>query len=217
MLLVQDPLHKKEKLSTQEKVLNAALREFAEYGFAGARVDRIAKTAKVNKAMIYYHYKSKEALYESILKEITGEIYRRVRESVVEGTDPLEQIYLVVNKYISLLSTFNKDIFRTVIREIAAGGKYFRKIAVPNLILPILQLLEPVMRAAMKEGKIKELNPYYTFLQIIGGIVFFNIIRIPMEGTEIEKLVFTGDYIENFRKNLVTIIKSGIEKKETMK
>ncbi|HDP79754.1 MAG TPA: TetR/AcrR family transcriptional regulator [Spirochaetes bacterium] len=215
MLLTEDKGKKKEKPSTREKVLRAALKEFAECGFAGARVDRIAAKARVNKAMIYYHFKSKEALYENIIKEITGAIYGHVREAAAEGADPLEQIYSVINKYISLIAVIDRDIFRTLLREIAGGGRYFRKIAVPSLILPVITLLEPVIRAAIEQGKIKDLNPYYTFLQIIGGIIFFNIIRIPMEGTEMEKLVFTGDYVEEYRKNLIRILKTGIEKKET--
>jgi len=52
-----------EGLSTPDKILKAALVEFAEYGLAGARVDRISKRAGVNKAMLYYHFSSKDNLY----------------------------------------------------------------------------------------------------------------------------------------------------------
>ena len=41
-----------------DAILAAAALEFAERGFAGARVDRIARRARVNKAMLYYHFKS---------------------------------------------------------------------------------------------------------------------------------------------------------------
>jgi AcrR family transcriptional regulator len=46
-----------------DRILAAAAAEFAERGFAGARVDRIARRARVNKAMIYYHFASKQRLY----------------------------------------------------------------------------------------------------------------------------------------------------------
>ena len=48
----------------------AAAAEFAARGFAGANVDRIARAARVNKAMIYYHFKSKAALYREILRDM---------------------------------------------------------------------------------------------------------------------------------------------------
>ena len=51
----------------------AARAEFAEYGFAGARVDRIARRAGVNKQLLFYYFGSKEELYQSIVGDLTGE------------------------------------------------------------------------------------------------------------------------------------------------
>ena len=51
-------------------ILAAAALEFAERGFAGARVDRIARRARVNKAMLYYHFKSKQTLYRTLLRRM---------------------------------------------------------------------------------------------------------------------------------------------------
>jgi len=45
----------KKSRSTKQKILSIALKEFAAYGFGGARVERIARQAGVNKAMIFYY------------------------------------------------------------------------------------------------------------------------------------------------------------------
>lgn len=58
----------RDKEATKAKLLEAALDEFAEYGIAGARVDRIAAKAGCNKAMIYAYFGSKEGLFEELLK-----------------------------------------------------------------------------------------------------------------------------------------------------
>ena len=50
-----------------DRILAAAALEFAERGYAGARVDRIARRARVNKAMLYYHFGSKQGLYRTLL------------------------------------------------------------------------------------------------------------------------------------------------------
>ncbi|HEV3484574.1 MAG TPA: TetR/AcrR family transcriptional regulator, partial [Vicinamibacterales bacterium] len=55
---------------SRDRLLAAAAAEFAARGFAGANVDRIARAARVNKAMIYYHFKSKAALYREILQDM---------------------------------------------------------------------------------------------------------------------------------------------------
>ncbi len=52
----------KTESKTRQKILEAARAEFARHGLAGARVERIARKAKVNKAMLYYHFQSKENL-----------------------------------------------------------------------------------------------------------------------------------------------------------
>ena len=208
-------MEKATRQTSDEKVLAAALKEFAEHGFDGARVDRIAKNARVNKAMIYYHFKSKEALYERILSDLAGMIYERVVGVIVEESDPREQLYTIIHRYIETLTIVDRNMLRTMLREIASGGKFFKKLAIPKLILPVIAKIEPIFRAAQERVDLKrELDPLYTFLQIIGGIVFFNIIQIPMRGTILEERAFQGDYAARFEENLMGILKNGIESGE---
>ena len=73
----------KKSEQTRNKILSAALDEFASKGFAGTRMDQIAHVAGVNKAMIYYHFASKEDLFNGMfrlemeqLKQELGMCYR---------------------------------------------------------------------------------------------------------------------------------------------
>ena len=58
----------KKSVQTKEKILAAALDEFATKGFAGTRVDQIAQAAGVNKAMIYYHFAGKQELFDQLFQ-----------------------------------------------------------------------------------------------------------------------------------------------------
>ena len=53
---------------TQERILRAAFKEFAAKGFAGARVDAIARRAAINKRMLYHYFGDKEALFREVLR-----------------------------------------------------------------------------------------------------------------------------------------------------
>lgn len=53
--------------ATRELLLSAAAEEFAEFGFAGARVDRIAARAGANKRLLYVYFGDKEAVFEAVL------------------------------------------------------------------------------------------------------------------------------------------------------
>ncbi|ADB34960.1 transcriptional regulator, TetR family [Kribbella flavida DSM 17836] len=55
--------------ATRRRILDAATTEFASYGIAGARVDRIAANAKANKAQLYAYYGNKDALFDAVLAE----------------------------------------------------------------------------------------------------------------------------------------------------
>ena len=72
---------------TQREILDVATREFADRGFAGARVDEIAAQTRTTKRMIYYYYGSKEALFVAVLERAYAAI--RAAEQTIE-VDHLE-------------------------------------------------------------------------------------------------------------------------------
>jgi AcrR family transcriptional regulator len=70
--------------ATRRRLLDAAAQEFAAYGIAGARVDRIADLAKSNKAQIYHYFGSKDALFDAVFHEL---VVRTVREVPIDPSD----------------------------------------------------------------------------------------------------------------------------------
>ena len=72
-------------METRDKILDTARDEFAQSGLDGARVDRIAERAGVNKAMIYYHFKSKEDLYQVVIEQHFEEIGRFVERAMARA------------------------------------------------------------------------------------------------------------------------------------
>ena len=60
--------------AARERILSAALREFAERGYAGARVERIAQRAQVNKRILYRYFESKNALFRELLDRYYAEL-----------------------------------------------------------------------------------------------------------------------------------------------
>jgi AcrR family transcriptional regulator len=61
--------------ATRERILEAAMAEFSAYGLAGARVDRIAKTAGCNKNLIYIYFQNKETLFTTVLQKHLLRVY----------------------------------------------------------------------------------------------------------------------------------------------
>lgn len=63
---------------TQERILAAATEEFAAYGVAGSRVDRIAKSAKANKSLIYDYFGSKDLLFKAVLGRHLTDVFKTI-------------------------------------------------------------------------------------------------------------------------------------------
>jgi AcrR family transcriptional regulator len=72
----------------REKILLAARKEFAARGFAGARMEAIARAAGCNKAMLFYYFSSKEGLYQTILKEVMGEFFTKISAVLTPDLTP---------------------------------------------------------------------------------------------------------------------------------
>ncbi len=201
-----------QKDSTEERIKAAALKEFAQHGYEGARIDRIAKRARINKAMIYYHFKGKEKLYEGILSDIFDYIFGAINPILPEEESSVENLYTFISSYVGIIHSIDQDVIRLMLREISGGGEYFRKIALPKLILPVSERVRAILRRGRDEKRIKDVNPYYVIFQLVGSVLFFKMLSIALKGTELEMVLFHENYLEDFKNNLLTIFRSGIER-----
>jgi AcrR family transcriptional regulator len=66
------PKAAKPAIGTRERILRAAVNEFAAKGFSGGRIEAICASARVNIRMIYHHFGGKEGLYIAVLEETLG-------------------------------------------------------------------------------------------------------------------------------------------------
>ncbi len=196
--------------SSEDTIKNAAMKEFASHGFEGARVDRIAKKAKANKAMIYYHFKSKEKLYEAVLSEMYTRLHAHIAASGADGGGPDVRLDAMVSAFIDFVYEVDQDFVRIMLRELSSGGKYFKKIMLPNIIIPLMGQVEGIFSEGVKRGIFRSVVPYYTFLQTIGSVVFSNLIRITLSDTDFGKAFFHDDFKRDFRENLLDVLRKGI-------
>src|SRR3990170_1474702 len=108
---------------TRKRILAAACDEFGAHGFAATTVDRIARRARVNKAMIYYHFPNKRALYTSIIRDVFAPISERVRNGMRDDEPPARKLDRLIETLVRSIdeSTYFLPIF---LREIADGGAH---------------------------------------------------------------------------------------------
>src|SRR6188474_263036 len=106
---------------TRKRILAAASEEFGAHGFAATTVDRIARRARVNKAMIYYHFPDKRALYSAIIRDVFAPITGRIRAVAAESAPPDRQLDRLIEAIVASID--ESTVFLPILlREIADGG-----------------------------------------------------------------------------------------------
>src|ERR1700694_3271411 len=82
----------------------AAREEFAKRGFAGARVDQIARRAGVNKQLLFYYYHSKRGLFQAVLAQAASELEAALAVLALPGGGPLERLRRVLQAQFEFLA-----------------------------------------------------------------------------------------------------------------
>src|SRR6267143_3545626 len=86
------------------RIVVAAREEFARRGFAGARVEQIARRAGVNKQLLFYYYHSKRGLFQAVLAESAGELEAALTGLALPAGGPLERLRLTLQAQFEFLA-----------------------------------------------------------------------------------------------------------------
>ena len=109
---------KRDPERTSAAILEAATQEFSQKGYAGARVDAIAKRAKINKRMLYHYFGGKDGLYLAVLEQSYAAIRSAETKLDLAHHEPVESMrqlvhftwsyYLERPEFLAILATENQ-------------------------------------------------------------------------------------------------------------
>lgn len=162
-----------------EGIMAAARDEFARKGFAGARVDEIARRAGVNKATLYYHIGDKKALYTAVIHDVIGTAAMMLADGVRGRGTPEEKI----RTYIKILAKTldeNPQMPRIMMREIASGGQTLPDVFFVDL-LSIIETLGSVIEEGRTRGVFTDAMPLIVHFMAVGATVIYKSIAPIMQ------------------------------------
>lgn len=113
------PPRRRRKDERPGEIATAALRVFAEKGFAAARLEDVAERAGTSKGTIYLYYPTKEALFEAVVRDAFGPVLQRSGEAVVNPDMTCEQVlrFVIGTMYREIVGTERREILRMLIAE----------------------------------------------------------------------------------------------------
>jgi AcrR family transcriptional regulator len=153
--------------ATQERILVAATKQFAHLGFDGARVDRIAEEAAINKQMLYHYFGDKDELFTAVLERAYADI--RSKEAALE-LDPLpaDQAILKLVEFTWNYYLSKPDFIRLLNSENQLEARHLKA---SRKTRPIntghLELAKKLLARGVKEGNVrKDLDPMQLHVNI---------------------------------------------------
>ena len=165
---------------TRERIKAAAAEVFIEKGLDGARMQAIADRAGANKAMIYYYFHSKEALFEAVIRETFEELFR-----LFSGIQPDRNLDLkkLIPQIVHIHMRFLADhpyIPKIMVRELHSGNriaeKVLREIFTKMKLGRYFNFIK-AFDAGAKAGKIRRVDPLQTIWNIAALNIFYFVAR----------------------------------------
>lgn len=156
---------------TRATILHAAEHIFAKQGLAGARTDAIAAAAGVNKALIYYYFKSKDALYVAVVEEHMKEFSRQALVLLSNEESVKDKILHYVGMHFDFIAA-RKDYPRLFQRFMMAEERPFVRVR-EKYFVPVARKFQAVIQDGIRSGEICASDSTHTAISLVALTVFY--------------------------------------------
>lgn len=180
--------------TTEAKILAAAELVFLRDGYAGSRMQDIADTANINKAMLHYYFRNKDKLFEQIFDKNTKILFPQFEEIIASGLSFETTVHTIVEKYFEVLIA-NPFIPLFVITAVNDPERaYF----IEKLPYNINRKLAEKYLADFSKGLVKQLNPFQLIISVM-SMCFFPFMAKPIITKAIDGSGFHFDQLMKAR------------------
>ncbi len=167
----QSPKFRRRKDARPAEILDAALDVFAEKGFAGARLDEIARRAGVSKGALYLYYATKEDLFAAVIHQAIGVDLDHFR-SAASGVRPFRAL---VSTFLELMvARADAGRIPPIVRMVIAESRTFPAPARQwhdRVVSPMLDFLAGAIAEAQVRGEVRPGDPRLFAYELIGPFV----------------------------------------------
>ncbi len=190
------PERQRDAERTQQEILEVASREFADQGFAGARVDEIAEQTRTTKRMIYYYFGSKEQLFVAVLERAYAAIRAAEQAIEVDHLEPLAAIRRLAELTFDHHES-HPDFIRLVsIENIHRAEHLVGRDDLAGLNSPAIELIENILERGRSDGSFTREIDAVDLHMMISAFCFF---RVANRHTF--KAIFDRDLVDSARRD----------------
>jgi TetR/AcrR family transcriptional regulator len=175
----------------KEEILDVATRLFAERGYEGTSMNDVAERVGMRKASLFYHFATKDALYEAVLDRLVASLQMALEAIYVSSGTYQDRLDAVTDTVVTLLSS-HPYAARLLLREAMDWGPVIRGKLLERILL-VLEAGAAWLRAGQEQGAFVEGDPKQLVLSSIG----LHFLPFAL-GQLVEKYMGTGVFDEAF-------------------
>lgn len=164
-------LARAKRPDTVRRILAAAEAMFAERGLAGARTGEIARAARVNKALLYYYFGSKEKLYQAVFENLFSEAGRSIQALMASPASARQAILGFVEGYFQFRAA-NPNYARLMQHLMMENPEQVRWVA-REYFGPGFAQLSNVIKRGITRGEFRPVHPDHMVINLLAMIVFY--------------------------------------------
>lgn len=160
--------------NTRERILRAAIGEFSEKGYSGARVEVICKLSRANPRMIYHYFDGKDGLYVAVLEHVLGELRTEELKLDVAHVVPVDGMMQLFDFTYDHFGS-HPELIHLLSGENLLKGRFLRKsFKTPIIASPLIKLIDELLRRGEKEGAFRRgIDPLQLYV-IMVGLAYFH-------------------------------------------
>lgn len=163
--------------AARDQILDAAEGLFAQRGFDPTTIKQIGAEAKLNPALLYYYFGSKEELYKAVFQRIVTGLAARGTEAIETAAAPAEAIRALVGTQVEFLLD-NPNIPKLFVREMIDHEAKHAEAVVLKLAAGLFHRLCGVIERGQRDGVFRaDVEPRYAAVSTISQVIYFMIAR----------------------------------------
>ncbi len=197
---------KRNPEKTSQRILDAAVVEFADKGLSGARVDTIAARANINKRMLYHYFGDKEALYMAVMEKAYEGIRTAERELDLGASPPVDAVRQLIH-FTFQYFVDHPEFIRLLNNENLHGARYIRRSSkILELHVPMVDYIREVLERGAAEGIFRSgVDPVQLYISI-AGLAYFYMSNSVTLGTIFSRNLLTRHAIKVRREHITEVI-----------
>jgi TetR/AcrR family transcriptional regulator len=201
---------RKHQPETAIRILAAAEEAFAAHGLAGARTERIAARAGVNKGLLYYYFRGKRDLYRAVLRHLLEELPRTSEPDSASSSSFREQLTGFVNRYFDFLAT-HPNFPRLMQREVMESKGELDWV-LRDYYRPLLEGLVHLIAEGVRRGEFRRVDPQQSALSLMGATTSY--FAAPLWGRFLGRDLLEPGALEARRQALLDFLGHGLFRPE---